>query len=98
MLSDRHADLYREVRRKTPGVAFAQVGQHFTGGQVLESSLPFTVHVLREVDLPTQSVVQREIRSHTPRVLDIREGAFLTFRGFRRGAYVPRERLHLSKQ
>ena len=63
MLSDRHADLYREVRRKTPGTIRADATDVF-GGSVAEGAVAVLVldaAGLRELHRLTQRLFQSRV-------------------------------------
>src|SRR5207237_8929426 len=55
--------------------------QNLAGGQALEASLIFVVHILREINLPAQSVIQSQLRRDAPGVLGIGEKAVLAIGG-----------------
>ena len=74
--------------RPTP---FSPAIRHFSGCEILEPALILAVHVLREVDFPTNAVVHGQLGSDTPRVLNVREKPILPFSRIGRIADVPRE-------
>src|SRR5262245_57918684 len=47
--------------------------QHFSGGKTLITALVLPVHVLREIDLPAQPVVDGQSWRDAPGVLDVGE-------------------------
>src|SRR5712675_1828842 len=46
-------------------------GHNFAGIQPDNSAITIFVHVLREINFPSQSVIQRQSRSDSPGILDI---------------------------
>ena len=62
-----------------------------------ESAVIFAVHVLGEVNLPTQSVINCEFWSDAPRVLRVIEHSMLTFRRVDAGADVAAKVRHIPK-
>ena len=64
--------------------------QDLARGQVLEASVVLAVHVLREVNLPAQAVIQGQLRGDAPGVLNVGEEPLLAFGGIGRVTHVAR--------
>ena len=91
-----NAEARREVRQGGLHVAvqadpvFAR-DHDFSGRQALEASVVLRVHVLREVDLPAQAVIDGQFRSDAPGVLNVGEEPVLALGGIGRVADVTAE-------
>ena len=101
LVGDSHARGEVLVRRVDVAIqtdAIFTRDHHFTGGEVLEAALVFAVHVLREIDFPTNSVIHGQLRGDAPSVLDVGEEAILAFGRLGGIADVAGEGLDIAKQ
>ena len=63
-----------------------------------KAAVSFGIDPLREVDLPAQAIVQRQLRSDTVRVLPVEKPSLLPFRGIQARADETLHIMHIAQQ